>query len=54
VKNVKCIEAAVFLNLVMFIHSFLLFSIYLYTGATKDVEMVIIDVKVSVRITDAK
>jgi len=34
-------------------HSFIsLFSIYPYTGKTKDVEMVVTDVKVSVRITD--
>jgi hypothetical protein len=37
-----------------FIHSFLLFSIYPYTGKTMDVEMVIIDVKVSARIIDVK
>jgi hypothetical protein len=36
------------------IYSFLLFYIYPYIGKTMDVEMVIIDVKVSVRITDAK
>jgi len=36
-------------------HSFIsLFSIYPYTGKTKNVEMVIIDVKVSVRMTDVK
>jgi len=38
-----------------FIHSFIsLFSIYPCTGKTKDMEMVIIDVKVSVRMTDVK
>jgi hypothetical protein len=38
-----------------FIHSFVsLFSIYPFTGKTKDVKMVIIDVKVSVRSTDVK
>ena len=38
-----------------FINSFIsLFSAYLYTGKAKDVEMVVIDVKVSVRITDVK
>jgi hypothetical protein len=31
-----------------------LFSVYPYTGKTKDVEMVIIDVNVSVRRTDVK
>ena len=37
------------------IHSFIsLFSVYPYTGKTNDVEMVMIDVKVSVRITDVK
>jgi len=36
-------------------HSFIsLFSIYPYTGKTEDVEMVVIDVKVSVRMTDVK
>ena len=35
-----------------FFFSFIpLFSIYPYTGKTKDVEMVVIDVKVSVKIT---
>ena len=43
----------------MFIHSFIhsfipLFSVYPYTGKTKDVEMVIIDVNVSVRRTNVK
>jgi len=31
-----------------------LFSIYPYTGKTKDVEMVVIDVNVSVRLADVK
>ena len=39
----------------MFIHSFIsLFSIYPYTVKTKDVEMVVTDVKVSVTMTDVK
>ena len=38
-----------------FIHSFMsLFSIYPYTGKTKDVEIFVTDVKVSVRMTDVK
>jgi len=39
-------------SLHQFVHSFIsLFSIYPYTGKTKDVEMVVIDVKVPVRMT---
>ena len=38
-----------------FIHSFIsLFSIYPYTGKTKDVELIIIDVKVYVKMIDVK
>jgi hypothetical protein len=45
--------------LTMFIHSFIhsfisLFSVYPHTGRTKDVEMVVTDVKVFVRSTDVK
>jgi len=38
--------------MLVFFHSFIfLFSIYPYTGKTKDLEMVAIDLKVSVRKT---
>jgi hypothetical protein len=44
-----------FMGFNSFFHSLVsLFSVYPYTGKTKDVEMVVTDVKVSVKITDIK
>jgi len=55
VQHLKPKAAVIYLMLLKGIHSFIsLFSVYPYTGKTNDVEMVMIDVKVSVRITDVK